>query len=61
MVVQSQNVLTALRQICVRYTNIKIENSKIKLLGYFVGQVMKRTKGKANPKLLNDLLIKMIS
>ena len=37
------------------------KSGKIKLLGYFVGQVMKRTKGKANPKLLNDLLIKMIS
>ena len=37
------------------------KSGKTKLLGYFVGQVMKRTKGKANPKLLNDLLIKMIS
>jgi aspartyl-tRNA(Asn)/glutamyl-tRNA(Gln) amidotransferase subunit B len=27
-----------------------------KLLGFFVGQVMKATKGKANPKVLNDLL-----
>jgi aspartyl-tRNA(Asn)/glutamyl-tRNA(Gln) amidotransferase subunit B len=29
---------------------------KEKLLGYFVGEVMKETKGKANPKLLNELL-----
>jgi aspartyl-tRNA(Asn)/glutamyl-tRNA(Gln) amidotransferase subunit B len=29
---------------------------KEKLIGFFVGQVMKETKGKANPKLLNDLL-----
>ncbi len=29
---------------------------KEKLLGFFVGQVMKETKGKANPKLLNELL-----
>jgi aspartyl-tRNA(Asn)/glutamyl-tRNA(Gln) amidotransferase subunit B len=29
---------------------------KEKLLGFFVGQVMKETKGKANPKLLNQLL-----
>ena len=36
------------------------KSGKTKLLGFFVGQVMKRTKGKANPKLLNDLLIKMI-
>ena len=32
-----------------------------KLLGFFVGQVMKKTKGKANPKLLNDLLRKKLS
>jgi len=36
------------------------KSGKTKLLGFFVGQVMKKTKGKANPKLLNDLLIKMI-
>ncbi|OPY58328.1 MAG: Aspartyl/glutamyl-tRNA(Asn/Gln) amidotransferase subunit B [Syntrophorhabdaceae bacterium PtaU1.Bin034] len=29
---------------------------KEKLLGFFVGQVMKETKGKANPKLLNRIL-----
>ncbi len=29
---------------------------KEKLRGYFVGQVMQRTKGKANPKLVNELL-----
>ena len=26
------------------------------LLGFFVGQVMKETEGRANPKLVNDLL-----
>ncbi len=31
-----------------------------KLIGFFVGQVMKATKGKANPKILNDLLIKKL-
>jgi aspartyl-tRNA(Asn)/glutamyl-tRNA(Gln) amidotransferase subunit B len=29
---------------------------KEKLFGFFVGQVMKRTQGKANPKVVNDLL-----
>ena len=29
---------------------------KTKLIGWFVGQVMKETNGKANPKLVNDLL-----
>jgi len=31
-------------------------NGKTKLLGFFVGQVMKATRGKANPKLVNDIL-----
>ena len=29
---------------------------KIKLLGFFMGQVMRATQGKANPKLVNELL-----
>ena len=29
---------------------------KEKLFGFFVGQIMKKTQGKANPKLVNDLL-----
>jgi aspartyl-tRNA(Asn)/glutamyl-tRNA(Gln) amidotransferase subunit B len=33
---------------------------KEKLFGHFVGQVMKETKGKANPALVNDLLKKML-
>jgi aspartyl-tRNA(Asn)/glutamyl-tRNA(Gln) amidotransferase subunit B len=32
------------------------KNGKTKLLGFFVGQVMKETKGKANPKLVNELM-----
>ena len=33
---------------------------KVKLLGYFVGQVMKETKGQANPAILNDLVKKKL-
>jgi aspartyl-tRNA(Asn)/glutamyl-tRNA(Gln) amidotransferase subunit B len=33
---------------------------KEKLFGFFVGEVMKETKGKANPKLVNDLLKKKL-
>ncbi len=33
---------------------------KDKLFGFFVGQVMKATKGKANPKLVNDLLAELL-
>ncbi len=32
-----------------------------KLIGFFVGQVMKATKGKANPQLLSDLLKRKLS
>jgi aspartyl-tRNA(Asn)/glutamyl-tRNA(Gln) amidotransferase subunit B len=34
---------------------------KDKLFGFFVGQVMKATAGKANPARLNELLKKMLS
>jgi len=34
---------------------------KDKLFGFFVGQVMKATQGKANPKIVNDLLKKMLA
>jgi aspartyl-tRNA(Asn)/glutamyl-tRNA(Gln) amidotransferase subunit B len=34
---------------------------KEKLLGFFVGQVMKQTQGKANPKLVNERLRAMLS
>jgi aspartyl-tRNA(Asn)/glutamyl-tRNA(Gln) amidotransferase subunit B len=33
---------------------------KVKLLGFFVGQVMKETKGQANPGMLNDLVKKIL-
>ena len=29
---------------------------KTKLFGFFVGQVMKATRGKANPKVVNEIL-----
>jgi len=33
---------------------------KEKLFGFFVGEVMKQTQGKANPKLVNELLKKKL-
>jgi aspartyl-tRNA(Asn)/glutamyl-tRNA(Gln) amidotransferase subunit B len=33
---------------------------KEKLLGFFVGQIMKASKGKANPAVLNELLVKKL-
>jgi aspartyl-tRNA(Asn)/glutamyl-tRNA(Gln) amidotransferase subunit B len=34
---------------------------KEKVFGFFIGQVMKATGGKANPQLINDLLKKMLA
>tara|TARA_Y100000590_G_scaffold258557_1_gene290216 strand:+ start:107 stop:1573 length:1467 start_codon:yes stop_codon:yes gene_type:complete len=39
---------------------LEYKSGKSKLLGFFVGQAMKESKGKANPKILNDLLIKKL-
>jgi aspartyl-tRNA(Asn)/glutamyl-tRNA(Gln) amidotransferase subunit B len=36
------------------------KNGKDKLMGFFVGQIMKETKGKANPKALNQILNKLL-
>jgi aspartyl-tRNA(Asn)/glutamyl-tRNA(Gln) amidotransferase subunit B len=36
------------------------QKGKEKLFGFFVGEVMKETKGKANPKLLNELMRKKL-
>ena len=32
------------------------KNGKDKLFGFFVGQVMKESKGKANPQMVNKIL-----
>ena len=37
------------------------KSGKNKLFGFFVGQAMKKTKGKANPKMLNDILLTKLS
>lgn len=36
-------------------------NGKTKLLGFFVGQVLKKTSGRANPKLTNQLLAQKLN
>ena len=38
----------------------KYKDGKTKLLGFFIGEVMKVTKGKANPGLLNQLVKKKL-
>ena len=34
----------------------RYRNGQKKLISFFVGQVMKATKGKANPKIVNEIL-----
>jgi aspartyl-tRNA(Asn)/glutamyl-tRNA(Gln) amidotransferase subunit B len=38
----------------------KYKKGREQLLGFFVGQVMKKTKGKANPRLVNEILKRAI-
>jgi aspartyl-tRNA(Asn)/glutamyl-tRNA(Gln) amidotransferase subunit B len=37
------------------------ENKRKKLIGFFVGQIMKASKGQANPALVNEILLKKLS
>ena len=37
------------------------EDKKSKMLGFFVGQVMKKSQGKANPKAVNQILSSKLS
>jgi glutaminyl-tRNA synthetase len=39
----------------------KFKAGNKKLLGFFVGQVLKATGGKANPKVVNELVAKMLN
>jgi len=39
----------------------EFRGGKTKVMGYFVGQLMQKTKGKANPKLANQLFNQELS
>ena len=51
-----QSVLDGAVDECERY-----KNGEDKLFGFFMGQVMAKTKGKADPKLSRDLLQKALA
>jgi aspartyl-tRNA(Asn)/glutamyl-tRNA(Gln) amidotransferase subunit B len=38
----------------------QLRSGKTNLLGFFVGQVMKETSGSADPKLVSDLIQKLV-
>lgn len=56
-----------LREICARIVNDNLDQVKTylsgrdRVFGFFVGGVMKETKGKADPNLVNDLLLSEIA
>jgi len=52
-------ILTVLQQCPTEVKDYK--NGKTKLFGFFVGQVMKETKGKASPKIVNKILEQVLS
>jgi aspartyl-tRNA(Asn)/glutamyl-tRNA(Gln) amidotransferase subunit B len=39
----------------------RFKSGEEKLIGFFVGQVMKLTKGRANPQMVNELIKKKLS
>ena len=53
----------ALRDVLIENSSkvAEYKSGKDKLFGFFIGQAMKKTHGKANPQLLNDILIKVLS
>lgn len=40
---------------------LQFKAGKTKMIGFFVGQIMKETGGKANPKIVNDLLLEKLN
>lgn len=40
---------------------VEYKSGKEKLFGFFIGQAMKKTEGKANPQILNDILKKLLA
>jgi len=62
-VADESELSAVIERICAANPDL-VENfrkGKEKLFGFFVGEVMKETKGKANPKLVNELLKKKLS
>ena len=62
--IQDENLLGEVITKVIETNTKQVEdykNGKDKLFGFFVGQVMKETQGKANPKAVNDLLKKALN
>ena len=63
MISDSASILPIIDELIIEHPKEveSFKNGKTKLLGFFVGQLMKRTKGKADPKLANKLLSEKLS
>lgn len=62
--IQDESLLEEIGQKIIDTNPNQVEafkNGKDKLFGFFVGQVMKETQGKANPKSVNEILRKLLS
>ncbi|MBF0932394.1 MAG: Asp-tRNA(Asn)/Glu-tRNA(Gln) amidotransferase GatCAB subunit B, partial [candidate division SR1 bacterium] len=52
----AKGVLDANPQIVEQY-----KGGKVTVIGFFVGQVMKQTQGKANPKQIQEIMTRLLS
>jgi aspartyl-tRNA(Asn)/glutamyl-tRNA(Gln) amidotransferase subunit B len=58
---------SALEAICRRILDANpkqvagYRSGKTALLGFFVGQAMKETRGSANPSLVNEILVRLLA
>ena len=62
--IQDESVLEEIAQKIINNNLSQVEaykGGKDKLFGFFVGQVMKETQGKANPKSVNDILKNLLN
>jgi aspartyl-tRNA(Asn)/glutamyl-tRNA(Gln) amidotransferase subunit B len=62
-IVCSDTITESLREVLAQHAD-KVEeykNGKDKLFTFFIGQAMKKTRGKANPQMLNEILKELLS
>lgn len=59
----NNHIETIAKEVLSEYSNkvLEYKNGKKGLLGLFVGEIMKRTKNKANPKIINEIVLKEIT
>jgi aspartyl-tRNA(Asn)/glutamyl-tRNA(Gln) amidotransferase subunit B len=61
--IQDESLLEEIALKIIEHNPSQVEaykSGKDKLFGFFVGQVMKETQGKANPQSVNEILRKLL-